>query len=111
MACILKPVVDSPDFEAPTDQTAVLVTKDHIGSVLIAKAEYAGAQLVPQGQAVAKIELTVAAGRNTLKLVFVFTAGTAGRGELREDCGDGDSHFLRDLDGSEPFQMMRIIGR
>jgi hypothetical protein len=110
MACTLKPVVDSPDFEARTGQKAVLVTKDHIGSVLIAKAEYAGAQLVPEGQAAAKIELTVAAGRNTLKLVFVFTASTSGRGELREDCGGGDSRFLRDVDGSEPFQMIRIIG-
>lgn len=110
MACTLKPVIDSPDFEAQTDQKAVLVTKDLIGSVLIAKAAYAGSELVPAGQATSKIELTVANGRNTLKLVFVFTAGTSGRGELREDCGD-DSQFLRDVAGSEPFQLIRIIGK
>ena len=110
MACKLAGIVDSPDFEATQGDQVKLVINDHIGTVLIAKAEYAGNQLVPAGQAVSTIQFTVGAGRNTLKLVFVFSAGTIGRAELREDCGGGDSQFLRDVSGDEPFQFIRIIG-
>ena len=109
MGCKLTPVPDSPDFEGHSGQEVTIVTKDHIGTVLIAKAEYAGAQLVPDGQALARVKFTIATGRNTLKLVFVFTASTIGRGELREDAG-ADSQFLRNLAGDEPFQVIKITG-
>src|SRR5712691_5207732 len=109
MPCKLAPVPNSSDFEGPAGQQVTLVTKDHIGTVLIAKAEYAGNQLVPAGLAVNQIQLTVAPGPKTLKMVFVFSASTTGRGELREDCG-ADSQFLRDVAGDEPFQLIRIIG-
>jgi hypothetical protein len=108
--CSLREVPTTPDFEAATGAQVNLFTHDHVGAVLIAKAEYAGQQLVPAGQAVSKIPFVTAAGRNTLKLVFVFSASITGQGELREDCGGGDSHFLRALNGDEPFQMIRIIG-
>ncbi len=110
MPCKLAPVPNSSDFEGPAGQQVTLVTKDHIGTVLIAKAEYAGNQLVPAGLAVNQIQLTVAPGPKTLKMVFVFSASTTGRGELREDCG-ADSQFLRDVAGDEPFQLIRIIGK
>lgn len=109
--CRLQEVPTTPDFEAETGANVNLFTHDHVGAVLIAKAEYAGEQLVPAGQAVSKIAFVTAAGRNTLKLVFVFSASMTGQGELREDCGAGDSHFLRALNGDEPFQMIRIIGK
>ncbi len=109
-ACRLREVPTTPDFEAATGAKVNLFVHDHVGAVLIAKGEYAGQQLVPPGQAVSKTAFTVGAGRNTLKLVFVFSASTTGQGELREDCG-GDSHFLRALNGDEPFQMIRIIGK
>jgi hypothetical protein len=109
--CILRPIDDSPDFEAGTGASVTLFTHDHVGMVLIAKAEYGGQQLVPAGQAVARITFTVRKDRNTLKLVFVFSASTTGRGELREDCGGGESQFIRALDGDEPLQLVRIIGR
>jgi hypothetical protein len=109
MACKLKPIKDSPDFEGPATQRVTVGTKDHIGSILIAKAEYAGAQLVPDGQAVSHVSFAIAQGQNTLKFVFVFTASTHGVGELREDAPP-DSQFLRSLNGDEPFQAIRING-
>lgn len=110
-ACRLQEIPSTPDFEAPIGAAIELVTKHHIGTVLISKAEYGGKQLVPPEQAVASISFEVLAGRKTLKAVFVFDASISGRGELREDCGNGDSHFLRALAGDEPFQILRIIGK
>jgi hypothetical protein len=85
MACSLKPVVDSPDFEAATGANITLAMNDHIGTVLISKAEYAGKQIVPAGTAVATITFGVAGGSNRLALVFVFYAGTARVSEVREE--------------------------
>ena len=110
MACKLSPVIDTPDLQAAQGDQVTLVTKDHIGSVLIAKAEYGGNQLIPAGQAVAQVQFAILPGRNTLKLVFVFTASTAGRGELRESCA-ADSQFLRDVSGDEPLKIIRILGK
>jgi hypothetical protein len=109
MPCKLKPVPNTTDFEAPKGASVTIVTKNHIGDVMISSFEYGGKQLVPAGTAVSKVTFTVLPDRNTLKVVSVFTASTAGRGELREADGS-DSQFLRDLPGTEPFQMMRIIG-
>lgn len=108
-ACQLRPVAGTPDFEATTGATVSLFTHDHVGQVRIAKAEYGGALLVPNGQAT-KLSLTVKAGTNTLKLVCAFTATTNGNGELREDCGS-DSHFIRALFSDEPLQLIRITGK
>jgi hypothetical protein len=110
MACQLVLVPNTSEYEAPTGSHVAIVTKDYIGQVLMAKAEYAGAQLVPTGQAHSRIQLTVAQGPKALKIVCVFSASTHGRGELRED-GDGDSQFLRELPGDEPFQVVRITGK
>ena len=110
MPCKLRPVPNSTEFEGPSGASVTLVTKNHIGDVLINKAEYGGQQLVPDGQAVSKLTFKILPDRNTLKLVVVFSASTSGRGELRESA-DGDSQFLRDLMGSEPFQILRITGK
>jgi hypothetical protein len=107
--CNLREVPATPDFEAATGANVTLFTHDHVGDVLIAKAEYGGQQLVPAGQAVSRIAFPILAGRNTLKLVFVFSASTTGQGELREDCGS-DSHFLRALTGTQPLHIIRLIG-
>lgn len=109
MACKLAPVPDSPDFEGRAGETVTLVTADHIGIVMIAKAEYAGVQLIEPRTAVSRLEFVIQPGRNMLKVVFVFTAGFAGRGELREDAGDS-SQFLREASGDEPLQILRIVG-
>ena len=109
MPCKLKPIPDSPDFEGPAGETVTIVTKDHIGVVLIAKAEYVGQQLVPPNQAVAQLSFTVAKDKNSLKLVCVFTASLTGVGELRESAPP-DSQLLRPVSGDEPFQLIRIIG-
>jgi hypothetical protein len=108
--CHLREVRDSPNFDAPTGATVKLFTHEHVGAVLIAKAEYGGIQLVPAGQAVSEITFSVLPDRNTLKMVFVFSASITGRGELRENCGR-DSHFLRALAGDEPLQLLPIVGR
>jgi hypothetical protein len=110
MPCLLTLVPDTTDYEGPAGRQVTVVTKDHLGSVFIAKAEYAGQALVPPGQAVSTLTFGVLPDRNTLKLVFVFSASTAGRGELREQAG-GDSQFLRDIAGHEPFQIVRITGK
>jgi hypothetical protein len=110
MSLVLARVPDTPDFEGAKGKSVTIAMNDHVGTVLIAKAEYAGVQLVPDGLAVSKLTFPVAPDRNTLKMVFVFTASTAGRGELREDAG-ADSQFLREVRGDEPFQAMRIFGK
>ena len=110
MPCKLIPVPDSPDFEGPAGQDVTVATKDHIGMVLIASAEYGDTQLVPPDQAIRKVTFTVIPGPKTLKIVFTFTASTMGRGELREDAFP-DSQFLRVAFGHEPFQAIRIIGK
>ena len=110
MALKLKPIPNSPDFEGATGASVTIVTKEHIGAVLIAKAEYAGKQLVPPNQAVTELSFTVAKERNSLKLVFVFSASISGVGELRESATP-DSQLLRPLNGDEPFQLIRIIGK
>ncbi len=109
MSCKLKPLPDSPDFGGSSNEQVTLVAMDHIGSVMFAKAVYAGIPLVPDGQAVSQISFPIASGANTLKMVFVFTASTNGVGELREDAAP-DSQFLRSLNGDEPFQAIRING-
>jgi hypothetical protein len=110
MACKLSLIPGTTDFAGDTGAKVKLVTKDHVGNVLIAKAEYNGKPLMGENQAVAKIELTVAKGSHTLKCVCVFTASTMGRGELREVDG-ADSQFIRALSGHEPFQAIRIEGK
>jgi hypothetical protein len=96
-SCRLHPIPGSIDFGAPTGETVNLFIHDHVGVVLISKAEYGGKQLVPAGQAVSEIDVEVLPARNTLKMVFVFSASISGRGELRERCGDEDSQFVRAL--------------
>jgi hypothetical protein len=110
-ACQLQEIPSTPDFQAQIGADVDLATKSHVGTVLFSKAEYGGKQLVPEGQAVSNISLKVLPSRNTLKCVFVFDASISGRGELREDCGGSESHFLRALAGDEPFQFLRIIGK
>ena len=110
MACKLQRVPDTSEYQVPTGTRLVLVTKDHIGQVLISKAEYAGQQLVPPGTATNRIEFDVVAGAKALTMVVVFSASINGRGELREDA-DPDSQFLIDLPGGEPFQLLRITGK
>jgi CO/xanthine dehydrogenase Mo-binding subunit len=75
-----------------------IVTKNHIGEVLILKAEYAGQQLVPPNQAITEVSFTVKKDRNSLKLVCVFSASINGVGELRESAPP-DSQLLRPLSG------------
>ena len=111
MACKLKLVPNTSEYEAPVNADITIATIDHIGQVLMSKADYAGKQLVPAGQALSQVTLTVVEGPKTLKLVCVFSASTHGRGELREDGGGTESQFLRELPGDEPFQVIRITGK
>lgn len=110
MPCKLEPIQDSPDFEGPIGKSVTIVTKNHIGEVLILKAEYAGQQLVPPNQAITEVSFTVKKDRNSLKLVCVFSASINGVGELRESAPP-DSQLLRPLSGDEPFQLIRITGK
>ena len=110
MPCKLKPIPDSPDFEGPVGAEVRIVTKNHIGEVLILKADYAGQQLVPPNQAITEVSFKVKKDRNSLKLVCVFSASINGVGELRESA-KADSQLLRPLTGDEPFQLIRIIGK
>jgi hypothetical protein len=98
------------DFEGAAGQQVTMVTMDHIGVVLIQSATYNDEQLVPVGTAVSRLTLSVVPGMKTLKIVAVFAASTAGRGELREIEGE-DSQFLINLPGNDPFQTLRISGK
>jgi hypothetical protein len=110
MPCLLTPIEDSPDFNGPATKKVTLVTKDgKVGTVLFKKAEYNGKQLVPDGQTTATISFDVAAGANDLSMVFVFSRGKDGDGELRE-IAPPDSQHLRDLHGDQPFQLITIHG-
>jgi hypothetical protein len=109
MACKLKGVPGSTDFAGPTGADVTLVTKDVVGEVLILKAKYGDDDLVPDGQAVRQVKFKIKAGVNTMEMVFTFSQGTAGKGELREDCPP-DSQLLRVLRGSQPFQAFDIHG-
>jgi hypothetical protein len=109
MACKLKSVPGTTDFAGPTGAEVTLSTKDVVGEVLILKAKYGDDNLVPDGQAVRHITFTIKAGVNTMEMVFTFSQGNAGRGELRED-GPPDSQLLRLLRGSQPFQAFDIHG-
>jgi hypothetical protein len=110
MACSLKPIPDTLDYNAPVDADVTLKMNDHIGMVFIAKAQYDNKQLVPAGTAVSSIQFKVVAGKNRLALVFVFSAGTAGVSELMEVCSAKESKHIRDIIGSEPFQSIAIVG-
>lgn len=109
MPCKLKSIPGSTDFEGQSGVEITLEVKNHVGNVLIFGAEYDGKQLVPEDMALGRVKLTIARDSRTLKLVFVFTASTMGRGELRESDG-ADSQFMRALVGHEPFQAIRIVG-
>jgi len=109
MPCRLTPV-SATSFEGPANQPITIVTKDHIGVVMIAKAEYAGSQLVPDGTAVSELTFKIVPDAKTLKMVFVFTASMSGVGELRESAPP-DSQFLIDLKGDDPFKAIKIIGK
>jgi hypothetical protein len=109
MPCKLTPIPDSPDFEGSIGASVTIITTEHIGAVLMLKAEYAGEQLVPPNQAVTEVSFTVKRDRHSLKLVCVFSASIKGVGELRESAPP-DSQLLRPLNGDEPFQLIRIIG-
>src|SRR3954470_8996560 len=110
MTCKLVPVPNSRDFECPAGQQVTLVTRNQIGAVFIETAEYADSELVPQGQSLSRVQLTVVPGAQAVKMVFVFAAGASGVGELREDAG-AESQCLRALSGYEPFKSFRIIGK
>ena len=66
MACKLVAIPNSRDFECPAGEKVTLVTKYQIGTVLIETAENAGIDLVPQGQALHRVQLTVAPGPKTV---------------------------------------------
>lgn len=110
MACSLKSIPHSTDFEAPVGSTVTLTLNDHIGTAFFAKAQYMGKQLVPAAQAVTSVTFDVAKDSNRISMVFVFSASTAGVSELDEACGGGSVQHLRDITGAEPFQSIRIVG-
>ena len=109
MPCSLTPKPDSLDWESHTGTRVTLVTQNQVGSVFVSSAVYGDTELVPPGQAVSRLTFDVATGRNTLKLVCVYSASERGRGELREDCQDA-SQFIRPLRGDEPLQLIKIFG-
>ena len=110
-ACLLRLSPGSPNADAPTGKKVTLLAQDVAGAVLFSRAEYGGKALVAPGKPVSKIEFEVAAGSKTLRMVFVFSGGSAGRGELREDCGAGSSQLIRPIAGDDPSQLMKVVGR
>ena len=99
------------DVSATTGAKVALATRAPAGQgVAFVAAVYDGKPLIAANTSAARIEFDVKDGRKILQMVFSFTAGTAGRGELVEDCGAGASQTLRPLPGHDPNQFLEVIG-
>ncbi len=109
MGCQLRKKAGSTDFEADTGADVTLLAEDHLGSVMIAKAKYGDADLIPSGTAASRVKFKVENGNRTLVLVYVF-APQGALGELMEDWGGAKNH-LRDIAGDEPRQSFDIEGK
>ena len=110
MACKLRPVPDTLEFEATISDTVTIFVDDP-KVLLIEKAKYAGKDIPIKNPPVKSIGFDIVGGRNTLEVVCVFSHGTQGNGELREDCGAGKSQSVRDVPGTEPLQDIIITGK
>jgi hypothetical protein len=99
------------DVSGPTGGKVALAAKAPAGQdVVFVAALYDGKPLIAANKSAPRIEFDVKNGRKILQMIFSFTAGTAGRGELVEDCGAGASQTLRPLAGHEPNQFLEVIG-
>jgi hypothetical protein len=111
--CNLTPVPgDIPcHFRGTAGNRSTLVLNGTNGTILFGETTYAGHQLVAPGDTATQLIIDIEAGTKALSILYLFSLGAAGRGELQEDCGDGTTRVLRtDLRGDQPFVSYDICG-
>jgi|HubBroStandDraft_2_1064218.scaffolds.fasta_scaffold1270112_1 hypothetical protein len=86
MSCKLTPVSAPPpcDFKGNAGDQVTLTVKGTVGTVSFEKAEYGGVAVT--GLPATDMTITLKAGQLPLDIAYVFSQGTAGRGELHEKC-------------------------
>jgi len=86
MACKLTKALLDPvcDFKATAGDSVTLKVVGTTGNVQFEAAEYGGTALA--GLPAASITFTLHSGQIPLDVVYIFSQGQAGRGELHEDC-------------------------
>ena len=98
-------------FKGAVGKQSKLILKGTNGTILFGETTYAGHQIVPAGGSAAQIEISIEAGTKALSILYLFSVGTKGRGELLEDCGDGTTRVLRtDLRGDQPVVTYKVCG-
>ncbi len=86
MACKLTLMSSDPpcDFSGKAGDQVTLNLKGTVGLVFFEKAEYAGQPIA--GLPATEMTITLKAGKLPLDIAYVFSQGTAGRGELHRKC-------------------------
>ena len=98
-------------FQGTAQKQSTLVLRGTNGTILFGETTYAGHQIVAAGSTAPQIVIDIEAGTKALSILYLFSLGAAGRGELLEDCGDGSTRVLRtDLRGDQPFVSYDICG-
>lgn len=98
----------------PEGSTVTLFSRGEIGRVRIARAEYNGEVLnvfekTINGEPVTAIEVTGAGSRKNFLIIYGFSSGDSGRGELRVHCGGDRSQVIDDLVlADEPLRIYRL---
>jgi hypothetical protein len=110
MARKLTPVPDTLEFGANVGDTVTVFVSD-ANTLLIQRARYADKEIVIASPPTKSIAFSIVEGRQTLEVVCVFSTGTAGNGQLQQDCGGGNSQPVRDVPGTEPLQVIIITGK
>jgi len=106
MPCQLTPVSEVLcDFKGKANQQVTLTLKGTVGTVQFEKAEYGGAA-IPNLPAT-DLTFALKAGKVPLDVVYVFSNGSSGRGELHEKC---ENNTLLDdwVRGDNPVERYNI---
>lgn len=98
----------------PKGATITLFSRGTVGQVRIARAHYNGEVLhvfekIVNGEPMTAIELTGAGSRKELLIIYGFSSGESGCGELRVHCGGDSSEVIDDfVDVDDPARIYRI---
>ena len=102
------------NWVVPEGTTVTLFSRGTIGRVRIARAEYDGEVLhvfekTINGEPVTAIEVTGAASPGNFLIIYGFSSGDSGRGELRVHCGGDRSQVIDDhVLAEDPLRIYRI---
>jgi len=106
MSCKLTPVSQvTCDFKGNAGDQVTLTLKGTVGTVQFDKAEYGGVAIA--GLPAPTLSFTLKSGNLPLDVAYVFSQGSAGRGELHEQC---ENNTLLDdwVRGDNPIERYHI---